>query len=105
MKKSELIMMAKKIFLNENKLNELFAKSHTSKDKQILRTAIIAEFDAVNLYEQLSELAESKKIKRVLLDIAREEKTHIGEFKSLLNSIDDEQVEEDNAGEKEIKEL
>jgi rubrerythrin len=61
MKKSELIMMAKKIFLNENKLNELFAKSHTSKDKQILRTAIIAEFDAVNLYEQLSELAESKK--------------------------------------------
>jgi rubrerythrin len=74
-------------------------------DKEILRLGMIAELDAVNLYEQLAEETQDEKIKKVLLDIAREEKTHIGEFQTLLFEKDKEQVEEFEKGKKEIEEL
>ena len=44
-------------------------------------------------------------IKKVLLDIAREEKTHIAEFETLLFKLDPEQVKEHEAGRKEVEEL
>lgn len=74
-------------------------------DNQILRAGMIAELDAVNFYEQMSAMASSQKIKKALLDIAREEKTHIGEFETLLLQNDKEQVQENKKAEKEIKEL
>ncbi|MBU5682265.1 MAG: ferritin family protein [Candidatus Aenigmatarchaeota archaeon] len=74
-------------------------------DKQILRLGIIAELDAINLYEQLASKAKNEKIKKILLDIAKEEKTHVGEFLSLLLEIDKEQEEELKKGEKEVKEI
>ena len=37
----------------------------------------IAELDAISLYEQLSETTENKAIVEVLLDVAKEEKTHM----------------------------
>ncbi|MEM5832249.1 MAG: ferritin family protein [Candidatus Aenigmatarchaeota archaeon] len=73
-------------------------------EKQILRLGIIAELDAINLYEQLAAKTENQKIKKVLLDVAKEEKTHVGEFLSLLLEIDKEQKEELKKGEEEIKE-
>lgn len=72
-------------------------------DKEILRLGIIAELDAVNLYEQLSKKAKNKKVKKVLLDIAREEKTHIGEFQALLLKLDKEYSKELKQGKREIK--
>lgn len=74
-------------------------------DKEILRAAIIAELDAINLYEQMAALAGDKNIKLVLLDIAREEKTHVGEFQEMLLRLDKQQVEELEEAKKEIKEL
>ncbi|HCE79971.1 ferritin family protein [Thermodesulfobacterium commune] len=74
-------------------------------DKQILRIVIIAELDAINLYEQLASLTEDENLQAVLLDIAREEKTHVGEFLSMLLIKDEEQEEELEAGEEEISEL
>ncbi len=73
-------------------------------DREILRAGIIAELDAINLYEQMAAQTKKESIKRILLDIAREEKTHVGEFQSLLLMIDSEQVKELQAGEKEVKE-
>ncbi|MDD3088619.1 MAG: ferritin family protein [Candidatus Omnitrophica bacterium] len=75
------------------------------KDRQILRTGIMAELDAVSLYEQLAATATDPLIKKVLLDVAREEKTHIGEFQSLLLEMDEEQKEELEIGMREIEEL
>lgn len=49
-------------------------------DKQILRAAMLAELDAINLYEQMANLTENKDLKMVLLDVAKEEKEHVGEF-------------------------
>jgi rubrerythrin len=74
-------------------------------DKEILRLGMMAELDAVSLYEQLAKQTKDSNIKKILLDIAKEEKTHIGEFQALLLKLDKEQVEELKKGEKEVKEL
>ena len=74
-------------------------------DKEILRAAIIAELDAVNLYEQMAALTENQHIKTILLDIAKEEKTHVGEFQALLLMNDKQQEKELNEGKKEVEEL
>ncbi len=74
-------------------------------DKEILRSAIIAELDAINLYEQMADMTRNGKVRKVLLDIAREEKTHVGEFQTLLLIEDKEQVQELEEGKREVREL
>lgn len=74
-------------------------------DKQILRTGILAELDAINLYEQMANLTESKELKQVLLDVAKEEKEHVGEFQYLLLKHDAQQAEMLEDGKKEVKEM
>jgi rubrerythrin len=74
-------------------------------DLEILRVAIIAELDAVSLYEQLAAMTDHPDITAVLQDIAREEKTHVGEFQTLLLEIDEEQMKEHIKGRLEVKEL
>jgi len=61
-------------------------------DKEILRAGIIAELDAINLYGQMAA-------------IAKEEKTHVGEFLTLLLRKDGEQEPELEKGKKEVEEL
>jgi rubrerythrin len=79
------------------------AKAHLN--QEILRAAIIAELDAINFYEQMAALSDDADLKKVLLDIAREEKTHVGEFQTMLLRHDAEQVEEMKHATREIKEL
>jgi len=74
-------------------------------DEEILRVGIIAELDAVNFYEQMAAMTENAKVKEVLMDIAREEKTHVGEFQTLLLELDQEQVKEMEEGKKEVEEM
>jgi len=74
-------------------------------DKEILRVGMIAELDAVSLYEQLAAMTEDRNIKKILMDIAKEEKTHVGEFETLLLKIDKEQEKELEEGKKEVEEL
>lgn len=73
-------------------------------DKEILRHAIIAELDAISLYEQLASMTSDQDLKEILLDVAQEEKTHVGEFQTLLLRYDKQQLEELAAGEEEVKE-
>lgn len=73
-------------------------------DKEILRAGIIAELDAVNLYEQMAALTKNENVRAVLMDVAKEEKTHIGEFQSLLLRFDTQQKQELEAGAKEAEE-
>ena len=74
-------------------------------DNEILRVGIIAELDAINLYEQMAAMAENEHIKNLLLDIAKEEKTHMGEFQTLLLKMDKEQEKELEEGKEEVEEL
>ncbi len=73
-------------------------------DKEILRAGVLAELDAINLYEQMAAMTENANIKAILLDIAKEEKTHVGEFQTLLLEADREQKNELEAGRKEVEE-
>ena len=74
-------------------------------DKEILRLAVIAELDAINLYEQMANMTESANLKEVLLEVAREEKTHVGEFQTMLLKEDREQEKELAAGRDEVDEM
>lgn len=74
-------------------------------DREILRVAMIAELDAISLYEQLAAVTENENIKKVLLDVAKEEKTHMGEFQTLLLKEDKEQSDELEEGKKEVEEM
>ena len=74
-------------------------------DMEILRASIIAELDAISLYEQMASLTKNEAIKASLLDVAKEEKTHVGEFQALLLQLDTEQVEELEHGKREVEEL
>ncbi len=74
-------------------------------DREILRAGIIAELDAINLYEQMAAMTKNDNIKKVLLDIAKEKKTHVGEFLTLLQRKDREQEGELEKGKKEVEEL
>jgi len=74
-------------------------------DNEILRVGIIAELDAINLYEQMAVMTENENIKKLLLDIAKEEKTHMGEFQTLLLKADKEQEKQLEEGKEEVEEL
>ncbi len=74
-------------------------------DKEILRKSLLAELDAIDLYEQMANMTNDENIKKVLLDVAREEKEHVGEFQEMLLRRDEEQVEQMKEGKEEVKEL
>ena len=74
-------------------------------DQEILRLGIIAELDAVNFYEQMAAMAKNGHIKKILMDIAKEEKTHAGEFQAMLLKLDKQQAQELKAGAKEVQKL
>ncbi|MEO0198279.1 MAG: ferritin family protein [candidate division WOR-3 bacterium] len=96
--KKEGIMLSK----NPGEIKDLDA---AKKDREILRLAIIAELDAINLYEQLASITENPNIKKVLLDVAHEEKVHVGEFLEMLLRNDEEQLRDLEKGKEEIREL
>ena len=91
--------MLSKIPINLEKI------SQKNIDKEIIRAALIAELDAINLYEEMAALANDEAIKNVLLDVAKEEKEHVGEFQTLLLMFDSEQVEELEEGRAEVEEI
>ncbi|GAH47511.1 unnamed protein product, partial [marine sediment metagenome] len=74
-------------------------------DKDILRASIMAELDAINLYEGFADVVRDKDIKKVLLDVAREEKVHVGEFQEMLLREDEEHRSALYKGIKEVDEL
>jgi rubrerythrin len=73
--------------------------------KEILRAGIIAELDAINHYEQMAAMTGNEDIKKILLEIAREEEIHVGAFQAVLLTEDGEQVKELEEGKKEVEEV
>jgi rubrerythrin len=51
----------------------------------------------------MTAMTQRKDIKDILLDIAKEEKTHVGEFQTLLLRLDKEQQRELEEGKKEVE--
>ncbi len=48
---------------------------------------VAAEYEAIQLYEQLAESTDNCLARKVLLDITNEEKEHVGEFVRLLREL------------------
>jgi rubrerythrin len=59
-------------------------------DKEILRAAMIAELDAVNMYEQMANMTKNREISQILLEVARKEKIHVAMFETVLLQTDRE---------------
>uniref|UniRef100_UPI000AD2F60A ferritin family protein n=1 Tax=Methanosarcina lacustris TaxID=170861 RepID=UPI000AD2F60A len=51
---------------------------------------MIAELDAINIYEQMANLTKNEEIRKVLLNIAREEMIHVAMFEIVLLQTDEE---------------
>lgn len=97
-------------FKQKKPINELLAKEPTEISEenvnvQILRLGIIAEMDAISLYEQLAAKATDENVKKLFLDIVKEEKTHVGEFETMLLSLDTQQKDEIINGKQEVEDL
>ncbi len=61
--------------------------------------------DAIKLYEHMAAMTKNENIRKVLLEIAKEEKTHVGELQALLLRDDGEQGKELEEGTKDVEDL
>lgn len=91
-----------------SKINHVYTPEQKMKDIELVRAvkfAIVSEFEAIQIYQEIAEATNNVGAKRVLLDIAKEEKVHVGELRELLKAlapVDEEDYEE---GAKEAQEL
>ena len=70
-----------------------------------IRFMIAAEYEAVQLYQQLAESTDNPLAQEVLHDIADEEKEHAGEFLRLLRELDPEEEKFYKEGAEEVEEM
>jgi rubrerythrin len=70
-----------------------------------IRFMIAAEYEAIQLYQQTAESTDNKLAKKVLFDIADEEKEHAGEFLRLLRELDPEEEKFYKEGTEEVEEM
>ena len=74
-------------------------------DPDILRIALSAEQGAITLYNKLATLASDETIRKVLLDVSKEEKVHVHEFQELIRSFDNEEIDSEDEGIKEVNDM
>ena len=72
---------------------------------QALRLDIASELEAIFLYSAHAEATDDPLVKKVLLDIADEEKQHIGELMSLMHYLEPEMAEFLMHGQSEVREM
>ena len=80
----------------------LLTADPTDTPASMMRKAVQSELDAIELYEKMAALTKNEAVRRRLLDVAREEKTHVGEFESILLELDKEQAAELAKGAEEV---
>ena len=68
---------------------------------QALRDMVVAEYDAVQLYERFAMMITDEATKSTILDITEEEKVHIGEFVRLIEALSPEEIKSYLEGEDE----
>lgn len=69
-----------------------------------IRLMIAAEYEAIQLYQQLAESTDNLLAQKVLQDIADEEKVHAGEFLRLLHELDPDEMGFYDEGAREVEE-
>jgi len=77
----------------------------SEKDAHMIRKCIIEEMEAVNDYIERAGMAENSAVRKVLLDIAEEERIHFGEFEMLLDAIDPLHEPAEDEAEEEMEDI
>lgn len=70
-----------------------------------IRFMVAAEYEAIQLYEQLADSTDNKLAQTVLRDIADEEKEHAGEFLRLLHELQPDEIDFYAEGAGEVEEM
>ena len=70
-----------------------------------IRLNIAAEHEAVHLYMAHAEATDHALARQVLIDVANEEREHIGEFQQLLQILTGDEAEWVSHGVEEVKEM
>lgn len=70
-----------------------------------IRFSISSEYEAIQLYEQLAESIDDKKAQKLLLEVAGDEKIHVGNFIYLLKLLSPEEAESYGEGVEEAESL
>ncbi len=73
-----------------NPFNGVVKEKITNSDLiRAIRQALAAEHEAVHLYTAIADATNDERAKKVLIDIANEERVHAGEFQKLLDILTD----------------
>ncbi len=70
-----------------------------------IRFSIAAEYEAIQFYEQIAESTDDSLVRKVMLDVANEEKEHAGEFLRLLREIEPGEEKFYQHGYEEVEEM
>jgi rubrerythrin len=70
-----------------------------------IRYSIAAEYEAIQLYQQLAESTDNELARKVLLDVAEEEVVHAGEFLRLLKELEPAEQANYDKGAEEVEEM
>jgi rubrerythrin len=70
-----------------------------------IRFSIAAEYEAIQLYNQIAESTDDPLVQKVMRDVADEEKEHAGEFLRLLREIDPAEEDFYQHGYEEVEEM
>ncbi len=73
--------------------------------QRAIRYSIAAEYEAVQLYQQLAESTDNELAKKVLNDIVEEELVHAGEFLRLLKELYPKEQSFYDEGMEEVEEM
>lgn len=92
-----------------NKIRTEFFDSGSARkletDEDILKASIAAELDAASLYKGYAMKTKNESIKKIMLDIAKEEEVHAGEFTEVLNRINPDYQAKVEEGKEEAKDI
>ena len=70
-----------------------------------IRFNIAAEYEAIQFYHEVIECTDNELVKKVLKDIADEERVHAGELMKLLLTLEPDEAKHYADGAKEVEEM
>jgi rubrerythrin len=70
-----------------------------------IRVGIKGEIDAIHLYDMIAEATSNEKVSKIMKDVAKEERVHVGEFMRVLQEVFPEEMEDYNKGASEAEEI
>jgi uncharacterized protein len=100
-----VIQLHRKMAMDFTSISPVLTPAKKLSDSELarsLRLSIAAELDAVHTYELIADATDDAEVKRVMLDIANEEKVHVGELTELLEKFDKDYKKSVEDGRKEV---